>query len=467
MAIVKAKKPHVLVVPFPVQGHVRPLMKLSRQIAKHGIKVTFVSIQTIHEKLLAAAKLSKDEEKVDLEEDNIVMTSIPDGRRPEDDPNDSFILLESLRDSMPRSLTDLIEMINSSNPDEKISCVIMDVTIEWLSETAEKMGAEPVIFMPASGAGLTMLRHLGRLVDDGSLDSNGSIIRGEKISVWDDIPAWRVNELTWSIPFDLTTQKIFFDCALRIEKTINRIKWLLGNTFYQLEPAACDLNPNFLPIGPLLEMNRSKSSSSIHPEDTSCLSWLDEKPYGSVVYVSFGSLAVFSQQQLDELALGLELSGRPFLWVVRPDLANGSRAEFPDGFLERVNSLGIGKIVDWAPQERVLSHTSIACFVSHCGWNSTLEGLSNGVPFLCWPYFSDQYHNQNYICDQWKIGLRIVPDENGIRSRGEIKTKIEMLFSNDNMKANALKLKELAEESVNEGGSSYKNFEIFIEHLIK
>lgn len=246
---------------------------------------------------------------------------------------------------------------------------------------------------------------------------------------------------------------------------------MLSNTCYELEPGACNLHStDFLPIGPLnlIEANDPKSGSkscNFHPEDASCLSWLDSKPAGSVIYVSFGSLAVFSQQQLDELALGLEMSGRAFLWVVRSDLANGSRAVFPDGFLERVGE--VGKIVEWAPQEKVLSHPSVACFLSHCGWNSTLEGSSMGLPYLCWPYFSDQHHNQNYICDKWQIGLRIEADENGIRLRQEIKKKIDLIFCDDSFKKNALKVKEMSVKSVSEGGSSYKNLKNFIDHLRK
>ncbi|KAI3468661.1 hypothetical protein Pfo_025324 [Paulownia fortunei] len=465
MAVVKGKKPHVLAVPFPAQGHVKPLMKLSRQIAKCGIKVTFVNIESIHEKVVAAAKMSGEEEE---EEDNLVLTSIPDGRSTEDDQNDTFKLLESLRSTMPGSLTDLVERINSSNADEKISCVIADITIGWILETAQKMGAEPVVFSPPSAAALAIIFHIPKLLEEGNLDLNGTVKEGETINLSDNIPAWRKNELSWSFSSDLKTQKIFFECSLRIEETANQAKWLLCNTCYELESSACDLNPNLLPIGPLLETNSPKSysnSCSFHPEDASCLSWLNSKPAGSVIYVSFGSLAVFCQQQLDELALGLELSGRAFLWVVRSDLANGSRAVYPNGYLERVSK--IGKIVEWAPQEKVLSHPSVACFLSHCGWNSTLEGLSMGVPFLCWPYFSDQYHNQNYICDKWEIGLRIDPDENGIRSRHEIKKKIDMLFSDHNLKENALKLKEMCGKSVSEEGSSYKNFETFIDHLRK
>lgn len=290
--------------------------------------------------------------------------------------------------------------------------------------------------------------------------------KGDIISVSDDLPAWGKNEMTWSFSSDLQTQKIFFDCSKRISTTVNQAKWLLTNTCHEIESSACDLSPNLLPIGPLLGVQSSSiDSCSFHHEDESCLSWLDSKPAGSVVYVSFGSLAVFSQQQLDELAFSLELSCRPFLWVARSDLANGSRVVYPDGFLDRVGK--VGKIVEWAPQERVLSHPSTACFVSHCGWNSTLEGVSNGVPFLCWPYFADQYHNQRYVCDEWEIGLRIEADESGIRWRDEIRGKMELVFSEDGdrLKENALRLKEVCAKSVGEGGSSYTNLGMFIDHL--
>ncbi|KAL7122911.1 hypothetical protein ACP275_01G073500 [Erythranthe tilingii] len=461
------KSPHVMAVPFPAQGHVKPLMKVSRQIAKRGIKVTFVNIERVHEKIVAADKNTSGDNNNE-EEDNIILVSIPDGRSPEDDPNDTFKLLETLRHSMPGFVADLIEEINGSNPDHRISCLIADVSMTWIFETAEKMGAVPVAFSPASAAAIALVLHTPKLLEHGYLDTNGTVAKGDIVSLSENVPSWRKNELAWSFSGDLQTQKIFFDCSVRIPKTVNQAKWLLSNTCYEIEPSACDLSPNLLSIGPLLESqnpNSPSNSCNFHSEDESCLAWLDNKPPGSVVYVSFGSLAVFSQQQLDELAFGLENSGRAFLWVVRSDLANGSRAVYPDGFLDRVGE--VGKIVEWAPQERVLSHTSTACFVSHCGWNSTVEGVGNGVPFLCWPYFSDQYHNQSYICDKWEIGLRIEPGENGIRTRDEIKGKIDKMFCDDRLKKNAVKMKEVCAESVCEGGSSYKNLETFIDHLMK
>ncbi|KAL2528762.1 UDP-glycosyltransferase 83A1 [Forsythia ovata] len=295
---------------------------------------------------------------------------------------------------------------------------------------------------------MAMILQIPKLIQSGNLDTNGSVMKNELINLSDNIPPWRRNKLSWSFPGDLKTQKVVFECFVDAAKTAHHAKWLLCNTFYEIESSACNLITNFLPVGPLLSTNKSKTSAiggSFWPEDTTCFSWLDEQPIGSVIYVSFGSIAEFSQDQLNELALALELSGRPFLWVVRSNLANGSNVKYPNGFRERVSKRA--KIVEWAPQEKVLAHSSVACFLSHCGWNSTMEGLSMGVPFLCWPYFSDQFLNQNYICDVWKIGLRLNPDKNGLKSRHEIMTKIEMLLSDYGIKANAVKHKEMALKS--------------------
>lgn len=181
-------------------------------------------------------------------------------------------------------------------------------------------------------------------------------------------------------------------------------------------------------------------------EDDDCLSWLDQQPVCSVIYAAFGSLTIFYQTQFQELALGLELTKNPFLWVLRPGMTNeeAHRQEFEGRIGCR------GKIVSWAPQEKVLSHPSVACFMSHC-WNSTTEGLSNGVPFLCWPYFVDQFLYESYICDVWKVGLGFEKDETGIIRKDEIKNKAEQLLGDINYKARAVDLKEKIINSVQDG----------------
>ncbi|KAI4346662.1 hypothetical protein L6164_007540 [Bauhinia variegata] len=203
-----------------------------------------------------------------------------------------------------------------------------------------------------------------------------------------------------------------------------------------------------------------RSLGQFWEEDMSCITWLDRQPPCSVIYVAFGSFTLFNPNQFKELALGLELTNRPFLWVVRSDVNNSTKNEYPDKFQGK-----LGKIVQWAPQRQVLSHPATACFISHCGWNSVLEGLSNGVPFLCWPYNCDQFFNKYYICDEWKVGLGFDSDEKGIVSNGEIKKKVEQLLNDQIIRDRSMKLKEMLKSEIAEGGRSWKNFNKFVKWL--
>ncbi|MBA0577855.1 hypothetical protein Golob_025218 [Gossypium lobatum] len=231
-----------------------------------------------------------------------------------------------------------------------------------------------------------------------------------------------------------STKKFMFDFLRLINnKAVETIDWVLYNSSLELEPESCNLVPKVLPIGPLLATNRfGNLSGNFWSEDPTCLQWLNQQSLGSVIYVAFGSSTVFYEIQFQELALGLELTKKPFLRVVREDIIKGKHQFYPQGFKERVSNQG--KIVCWAPQVAVLGHSSIACFISHGGSNSTIEGVSNGVPFLCWPYFSDQFLNESYIYDIWKVGLKLERDERGTIRKEEIRTKVEQLVGDENFK---------------------------------
>ena len=277
-----------------------------------------------------------------------------------------------------------------------------------------------------------------------------------------NMPVINSEDVFWARLGDLTTQKIFFDYLSENMQGMRVADFQFCNSTYDLEPAAFAVAPKVLPIGPLLASNRlGNSTGYFWPEDSTCLEWLEQQQPNSVIYVAFGSSTVFEKIQFQELALGLELSNRPFLWVVRSDITNEANGAYPDGFQERVATRG--KIIGWAPQQKVLSHPSIACFLSHCGWNSAIEGVSNGVPFLCWPYFAEQFLNESYICDVWKVGLKLDRNGSGIFTREEIKNKVDQMCRDQNYKARALELKEKALSSVREGGSSSKTFQSFLE----
>ncbi|KAL5544586.1 hypothetical protein UlMin_008370 [Ulmus minor] len=447
------RRSHVLVIGYPAQGHVGPLIKLSQQIADQGIKVTFISEECIYDLLLATFSEKNQQNLMEI-------VSISDGVfEQENGYKDTRNIKESMSTVMPRNFEKLIKKMNGRE-DEKITCVIADATTAWALEIAEKMGIKTAMFWPSSVRGFVLGHQIQKLIEAGIIDENGAPLKNETIQISPNISGINTSELIWRVPGDPIRQNIIFGYVHSSNRAIKISNWLLCNSFYELDPLACDLIPNLLPIGPLLSSKfPGKSAGNLCKEDSTCLSWLDKQPEKSVIYVAFGSITILSQHQCEELARGLDLTGKPFLWVVRSDLINGSKFEYPERAMDR------GKIVKWAPQEKVLAHRSVACFLSHCGWNSTMEGISMGVPFLCWPYFADQFHIRSYVCDVLKVGLGLDVEQNGIISRNEIKRKIGELLSHTRIRENTLKLKEMAEKSVNEGGSSFKNLASFVEQI--
>ncbi|KAK6255928.1 UDP-glucuronosyl/UDP-glucosyltransferase - like 10 [Theobroma cacao] len=451
---------HILAIPYPAQGHVIPLMELSHSLAKHGFQITFVNSDFNHQRVMDAFA-----NKVDPE-GSIRLVSIPDGMEVGENRNLLGKLTDGLSQVMPGELKELIQKIDRLE-DDKITHVIADVNMGWALEVAAEMGIPGAAFWPASALVLNLLFSTKKLLDDEVIDEHGTPINKEKmIQLPPNTPAMHPKNFLWVCLGDFNTQKTIFEYAERNNKAIAKAEWLICNTTYDLEPEALSLVPEILPIGPVSSTNRLGAfAGSFWPEDATCLKWLDQQAPGSVIYVAFGSFTVFDPIQFQELALGLELSNRPFLWVVRPDITEGSESDdlYPKGFKERVANRG--RMVGWAPQRAVLAHPSVACFLSHCGWNSTVEGVSNGVPFLCWPYFADQFVNESYICGIWKIGVNFTRDEGETITREEIRSKVELLLGDESFRARTLKLKELVISSANEGGSSDRIFKNFIEWM--
>lgn len=275
----------------------------------------------------------------------------------------------------------------------------------------------------------------------------------QKIQLRPGMPLMDTADFSWRcLHYNDEENKTLFEYLQQQGRGFELAEWYLFNTAYDLEPQAVSMSPKILSIGPLA----GSKAGQFWKEDYSCLNWLDQHPPNSVLFLAFGSSTCFDRAQFQELALGLELTGRPFLWAVRP----GTEHELPEGFEGK-----IGRIIGWAPQQKVLSHPALACFVSHCGWSSTLEGLSSGVPFLCRPYVGDQFLNKTYLCDIWKVGIGLEKDEDGVVSRQEVVKKVEELLGDESIRTRCVELKEKIRRSAEAGGSSSNNFEKFIEWL--
>jgi pathogen-inducible salicylic acid glucosyltransferase len=210
--------------------------------------------------------------------------------------------------------------------------------------------------------------------------------------------------------------------------------------------------------------NDKENNLSLFQLDSSAINWLEPKPAGSVTYVSFGSMVCFSMEQMKEIALGLLGSGSNFLWVI-PNMENKN---IPKELVEEISSSGKGLVVNWIPQLEVLSNKAIGCFFTHCGWNSTLEALCLGVPMVAIPQWTDQPLNAKFVEDVWKVGIRVMVNENGIVTREEIESCIRKVLENDvgsEMRINAKKWRELAIEAISDGGTSDNNINEFVNKL--
>jgi UDP:flavonoid glycosyltransferase YjiC (YdhE family) len=252
---------------------------------------------------------------------------------------------------------------------------------------------------------------------------------------------------------------------------------ILLNTFDDLERVALDAIrarlPNTFTIGPLGPEVSPPSylpslTSSLWKEDDRCVVWLDMQPAdGSVVYVNFGSITVVTREQMVEFARGLAAAGSPFLWVVRPDMVRDGvdMLPVPEGFAEEV--AGRGLMVGWCDQEAVLGHRATGGFLSHCGWNSTVESLRARVPMLCWPFFSEQVTNCRYACDEWGVGVELSREA----GQAEVEAAVRELMGDGEkaaaMRRKAAEWKEKAASAVAAGGSSQRNLDRFVDEVLR
>ncbi|XP_022147323.1 hydroquinone glucosyltransferase-like [Momordica charantia] len=269
-----------------------------------------------------------------------------------------------------------------------------------------------------------------------------------------------------------------YEALLHNTKRYGLAEGIFLNSFPKLDAGAINAlqfaepgkrTPPIYPIGPLVKID-STGNDELGAEK--CLNWLDEQPTGSVLFVSFGSGGTLSSHQINELALGLENSGQRFIWVVRNPSDKEADASFfsvhsendplsflPEGFVERNRGRGF-VVASWAPQAEILSRGSTGGFLSHCGWNSTLESVVNGIPLIAWPLYAEQRMNAVMLTEEIKVAMRAeAKGENGIVEKEEICRVVKSLMEGEEGKKLRTKMKELkeaGERALGENGSSTK-----------
>eukprot|EP01018_Ginkgo_biloba_P035941 Gb_31207 [translate_table: standard] len=456
-------KPHVVVLAYPATGHTNPILQFSKNLASRGLLVTFVNFGFNHH-IMLPAKDSLQRLRLDIRFESIA-DNLPQDHTLDSNINNS--VFNRMHDMDGSGLEELIERLNGDGP--PVSCIIHDSFLPWVRDVANKLNIPRAFFWTQSSAVFSIYHHFKH------------VERWDPERMPETVTIPGVGELNLAdIPRQFFPPSYASGALAYYFKQLDSVadaSWVLGNSFYELEPQTIDYIRTIIPfrsIGPSIP---SAFLDGGNPEDreaggnrweaAECMQWLDAKPPFSVVYISFGSITVISAEQIHELAMGIRNSRQNFVWVIRPPPGHGHIEELlPVGFMEETRERGL--VVQWCAQLEVLSHASVGAFMSHCGWNSTLDGLSSGVPILAFGVWTDQTTNSKFVADIWKTGVQMRKREDGIVRKDEIERCMKLAVESEEgveLRKNAKKWKELASRAMMQGGSSHTNLNEFVREL--
>ncbi|CAH8262313.1 unnamed protein product [Arabidopsis lyrata] len=471
---------HILFFPFMAHGHMIPILDMAKLFARRGAKSTLLTTPInakILEKPIEAFKFQNPNLEIGIKILNFpcVELGLPEGCENRDfinsyhksDSGDLFLKFLFSTKYMKQQLESFIETT-------KPSALVADMFFPWATESAEKFGVPRLVFHGTSSFALccSYNMRIHKPHKKVATTSTPFVIPGlpGEIVITED----QANVADEETPFGK------FWIEVRESETSSF--GVLVNSFYELESAYADFYRSFVAkrswhIGPLSLSNREFAEKAgrgkkANIDEQECLKWVDSKTPGSVVYLSFGSGTGLPNKQLLEIAFGLESSEQNFIWVVSKNENQGENEEWlPKGFEERITGKGL-IIRGWAPQVLILDHKAIGGFVTHCGWNSTMEGIAAGLPMVTWPMGAEQFYNEKLLTKVLRIGVNVGATElvkkGKMISREEVEKAVREVIAGEEAeerRIRAKKLGEMAKAAVEEGGSSYNDVNKFMEEL--
>ncbi|XP_078151403.1 flavonol 3-O-glucosyltransferase UGT89B1-like [Carex rostrata] len=456
-----ASVPHVLIIPFPSQGHLLPLLDLVHHLSVRGLSLT-IAVTPANLPLLSPllAKCPPNSIKT------LVIPfpshpSIPSGVENAKD------LPLPLFHAFMHTLVGLMDPLLSwarSNP-KPVSLIISDSFLGWTQNLAAELGIPRMVFS-SNGLLFTAVSHYLWLRMPRRPDPNDDNYPVSFKEVANS-PVYPWCHLSWLyrtyVEGDPDSEFIKENFLLNLKS-----EFVVSNSFKALEGEEFRRSVQTLgfkrawSVGPLAPTTGANDRGGVASMSTGeVMTWLDGCPDGSVVYVCFGTQMELSGEQVAALAGALALSGVRFVWVIKGTIA------VPDGFEERTAERG-RVIRGWAPQLAILNHAAVGWFLTHCGWNSVLEAITAGVAMLTWPMAADQFCNARVLVESAKVavpaveGMKAVPD---IKELGGILK--EMVCGGKDMRERAKELSAKAAEAVKEGGSSWQELEDLVEGIYK
>ncbi|KAH7853995.1 hypothetical protein Vadar_008926 [Vaccinium darrowii] len=440
------KKKMIVMVPYPPQGHVTPMLQLATAFVHREFHPVVVTPEFIHRKIGRPQDQSN----------GISFLSIPDGLE-EDAPRDFFAVERAMENHMAIHLERLVcELMREEEGDEdgggggggNVVCVVVDLLSSYGIEVAERCGVPVAGFWPVTLAAYRLIVAIPYMIRTSLISDTGNPQFKGSISIIPGQPKLRPGDLPWLIGTSAARVSRFKFWIRTLDRS-RTLRWLLVNSSpkeeeeqecHDHEPKfrltnACNRDehsPFIFPVGPLSGYVLTLKNATFWEEDMTCLDWLDKQIACSVVYISFGSwVSPIGEEKINILALALEACKRPFIWV----LGLSWREGLPKRYIERVSK--IGKVVSWAPQVEVLRHEAVGCYFTHCGWNSTNEAIQCMKPLVCYPVAGDQFVNCAYIVEMWRIGVKI-----GGLGMEDVEEGFKKVIEDGKMKENLLRLKE-------------------------
>ncbi|KAF9614931.1 hypothetical protein IFM89_021361 [Coptis chinensis] len=453
------QNPHIIVLPTPGMGHLIPLIEFAKRLVlRHDFSFTFT---------IPSDGSPSEAQKTVLGSlpDSIDYIFLPPVNF--DDLSGDVKIETRISLTVTRSLSSLREVLKEMVDNKRVVALVVDLFGTDAFDVAKEFKLPSYIFYPSTANALSLFLELPKLDEMYSCEYRDLL---EPVKLPGCVPLHGRDFLD---PLQDRKNEAY-TWLLHHSNRYKLAEGILVNSFVDLEPDTFEAlkeekpdRPPIYPVGPLIQSGSTNKGA----DGSNCLKWLDEQPHGSVLFISFGSGGTLSKEQLNELAIGLEMSEQRFLWVVRSPSEKAANASYfsaqsakdpfdflPKGFVERTKGLGL-VVPSWAPQVQVLSHGSTGGFLSHCGWNSTLESIVNGVPLIAWPLFAEQKMNA-VMLDYMKVALRPKFDENGIVRRDEIAKVVKGLMEGEAGKKlrNKMKaLKSAAGTVLTEDGSSMKS----------
>ncbi|XP_058076382.1 UDP-glycosyltransferase 73C3-like [Magnolia sinica] len=472
---------HVVFIPLMAQGHMIPMMDIARLFARRGVMVTIITTPLNASRFQAVI----DREMQAGLQIELVQFPFPckELGLPQGCDNVDLIPSQEMAVNFLKAVDFLQHPVEQFLQEHQtpVSCIISDTCLPWTCETASKFQIPRIAFHGTCCFSLLSMLNI-------------HCYKPYK-TVASELEPFVIPGLPHRI--EITKSQLLVDMNANLELQQVNEKLIEGdlksygvvvNSFEELEPEyvesyqkAC--GKKVWTVGPVSLCNteivdRAERGNKASIDEHECLSWLDSRKPRSVVYACFGSISILAPSHLIEIGLGLEASKHTFIWVIRKDQKCSEVEEWlSGGFEERVKERAL-IIRGWAPQMLILSHAAIGGFLSHCGWNSTLESISVGVPMIACPVFAEQFFNEKLIVHVLKTGVSVGvkaaikwgQEKRVFVKMEEVKKAVERLMDEgeegEERRKRARELGEKARSAMEEGGSSYNNITLLIQDII-